>query len=142
LSHTSIAEAQVGDSLPEVTFGPVQRTTLARYAGASGDYNPIHIDIDFARDAGLRDVFAHGMLSMAQIGRVVTDWAGIARVRSIGVRFAALTQIGDVLSCKGQIVERFNFDGVTLLRIELSALIQNGDTTVVGEAEVRVWRGA
>ncbi len=138
MKRTSIVQAQVGDALPELTFGPVHRTTLARYAGASGDYNPIHVDIDFARDAGLRDVFAHGMLSMAQIGRMVTDWAGIGRVRSIGARFAALTQIGDVLSCKGQIVERVDVDGVTLLRIQLSAVTQNGDTAVVGEAEVRV----
>jgi acyl dehydratase len=138
MNQISVAQAQVGDALPEVTFGPVSRATLARYAGASGDYNPIHIDSDFARGAGVRDVFAHGMLSMAQIGRVVTDWAGIGRVRSIGVRFATLTQIGDVLSCKGQIVERREADGATLLRIQLSAVLQNGDPAVVGEAEVRV----
>jgi acyl dehydratase len=58
-------DVQVGDALPAIRMGPVSRTTLALFAGASGDHNPIHVDLDFARRAGMPDVFAHGMLGMA-----------------------------------------------------------------------------
>ncbi|GAO70694.1 MaoC family dehydratase [Comamonas sp. E6] len=58
-------EVQVGDALPALELSPISRTTLALFAGASGDHNPIHIDTDFARKAGMPDVFAHGMLGMA-----------------------------------------------------------------------------
>ena len=104
-----------GDQLPSISFGPVSRTTLALYAGASGDHNPIHIDCDFARAAGVGDVFAHGMLSMAQIGRVVTDWAGIERLSSLSVRFLAITKVGDEITCSGEVVEKFERDGERFL---------------------------
>ena len=63
---------QVGDTLPALQLAPVDRQTLALFAGASGDHNPVHIDIDFARKAGMPDVFAHGMLGMAWLGRLLT----------------------------------------------------------------------
>ena len=65
----SFDELNVGDHLPVLSTNKISRTTLALYAGASGDFNPIHIDIDFAKSAGLDDVFAHGMLSMAYFQR-------------------------------------------------------------------------
>ena len=64
---------RVGDQLPALQLGPVDRTTLALFGGASGDHNPIHIDLDFARKAGMKDVFAHGMLSMAFLGRLMAN---------------------------------------------------------------------
>ena len=65
-------EVQVGDALPALELSPISRTTLALFAGASGDHNPIHIDTDFARKAGMPDVFAHGMLGMAWLGRLLS----------------------------------------------------------------------
>ena len=65
----------VGDEIAPLALPPLTRATLALYAGASGDHNPVHIDIDFARAAGMPDVFAHGMLSMAWLGRLLTNWA-------------------------------------------------------------------
>ncbi len=126
--------AQEGDVLPTVTFGPVTRTMLALYAGASGDHNPIHIDLDFARKAGLEDVFAHGMLSMAQLGRVATDWAGPERLKSLSSRFTALTPVGAVVTCKGRVAERFDQDGTPMLRIALTATLDDGTQTLRGEA--------
>ncbi len=93
--------AQIGDTLPSLTFGPISRTTLALYAGASQDHNPIHIDTDFARNAGLDDVFAHGMLSMAQLGRLVTDWAGHGKLRGLSSRFTAITPVGATTDHRG-----------------------------------------
>ena len=126
--------AQVGDTLPPVTFGPITRTKLALYAGASGDHNPIHIDTDFAARAGLDDVFAHGMLSMAQLGRVATDWAGIDRLRGLSSRFTAITPVGATVTCEGRIAERLEKEGEPLLRVALTATIDDGTQTLRGEA--------
>ncbi|MCP9482836.1 MaoC family dehydratase [Shimia sp. CNT1-13L.2] len=126
--------AQVGDTLPPVTFGPITRTTLALYAGASGDHNPIHIDTDFAAKAGLDDVFAHGMLSMAQLGRLATDWAGIDRLRGLSSRFTAITPVGATVTCEGRIAERLEKEGEPLLRVVLTATIDDGTQTLRGEA--------
>ncbi|MFI0721616.1 MaoC family dehydratase [Streptomyces sp. NPDC021224] len=80
-------EVEVGTELPAQSF-PVSRATLVRYAGASGDFNPIHWNEKFAREVGLPDVIAHGMFTMASAARVVTDWAGDpAAVVEYGVRF-------------------------------------------------------
>lgn len=127
---------QIGDALPDVTFGPISRTILALYAGASGDENPIHIDIDFAKKAGLPDVFAHGMLAMAQLGRVVTGWVPIERVHTLTARFTSLTQLGDVLTCSGRVAERLERGGKQLLRVELVATKGDGGHPVVGDAEL------
>ena len=64
----------VGDVLPPLAVAPISRTTLALFAGASGDHNPIHIDLDVARSAGVDDVFCHGMLSIAYLSRMLTGW--------------------------------------------------------------------
>ena len=79
----SFDSINVGDTLPPLELPPLTRTTLALYAGASGDHNPMHIDIDFARGAGMPDVFAHGMLSMAWLGRLLTNWAPQRDLREV-----------------------------------------------------------
>ena len=109
---TDLLNATVNDTLPDVVFGPLNRTRLALYAGASGDHNPVHIDLDFARKAGLEDVFVHGMFSMAELARVVTDWAGIERLESLSTRFMAITPVGATVTCGGEVVERFQKDGL------------------------------
>lgn len=130
--------AQIGDELPQVVFGPVDRTMLALYAGASQDHNPIHIDIDYAKNAGRPDVFAHGMLSMAQIGRVVTDWAGLGNLRRFSSRFTAVTPVGALVTCRGRVVARLEQKGGPLLKIELSATIDDGTVTLIGDALVSI----
>lgn len=119
---------RVGSVLPTITFGPITRTDLARYAGASGDYNRIHIDIDFAREAGADDVFAHGMLSMAVLGRLLTGWVGQERVRVFGVRFTSITRVHSLVTCTGSVAELFEEAGERRARIELSAATQDGQT--------------
>lgn len=131
-----ITNAKVGDVLPPIKFGPITRTTLALYAGASGDHNPIHIDSDFAKKAGLADVFGHGMLSMAQVGRLVTDWAGIERVVALDVQFRALTQLGDIVECSGEIVSEDQRNGRRHLSLKLFAKTGPETATIIGSAEV------
>lgn len=130
--------ATVGDMLPPVIFGPITRTTLALYAGASADHNPIHIDLDFARKAGLEDVFAHGMLSMAILGRVATDWAGFDRLRSLSARFTAITPVGSTVTCEGRVSERLEKNGEPMLRIALTGRLGDGTQTLRGEALISI----
>ena len=88
-----LADVAVGTELPALDLAAISRTTLGLFAGASGDHNPIHIDLDNARSAGFDDVFAHGMLSMAYLARLLTDWVPQQRIREYGVRFTAITPI-------------------------------------------------
>lgn len=129
-------EIAVGDAMPELQLPPISRTTLALFAGASGDHNPIHIDIDFARKAGMKDVFAHGMLSMAYLARALTEWVPQRRILSYGVRFAAITHLGDRVQCSGKVVEKLTHAGRPCARIELTAAKATGEVTLAGEALV------
>ena len=138
MAHANPGTAQVGEHLPSTTFGPVTRTMLALYAGASGDHHPAHIDIDFAKKAGLPDVFAHGMLSFGGLAQVVTRWAGLGRLRSFGARFVSMTQVHDLISCSGKVTERFEEGGESRLRIALVAETQDGRQTLLREAVVAV----
>jgi acyl dehydratase len=126
----------VGDAMPVLQLAPISRTTLALFAGASGDHNPIHIDIDFAQKAGMKDVFAHGMLSMAYLARALTEWVPQQRILSYGVRFAAITQLGDRVQCSGKVVEKLTHAGRPCARIELTAAKRSGEVTLAGEALV------
>ncbi len=131
-----MSEIIVGSVIPSLALPPISRTTLALYAGASGDHNPIHIDIDFAKKAGMPDVFAHGMLSMAYLGRMLTNWQPQSQLRKFGNRFATITQLRDVITCSGTVVELIEHNGETLARCEIQAAKADGEQTLVGEALV------
>jgi len=133
-----MSDITVGSEIPSLELPAITRTTLALYAGASGDHNPIHIDIDFAKKAGMPDVFAHGMLSMAYLGRMLTNWQPQAQLRKFGNRFAAITQLQDVITCSGKVVELIERDGETLARCEIQADKASGEQTLVGEALVAI----
>src|SRR5215471_6473951 len=99
-------DVQIGAEMPALVKPPVRQIQLTRYAGASGDFNPIHQDAAFAKASGMDDVFAHGMLSMGFVAQAVTDWLGVGTVRKVGVRFAALVRLGDVITCRGKVVAK------------------------------------
>lgn len=127
---------EAGAALDALVVPPISRTTLALFAGASGDHNPIHIDIDVAKSAGLEDVFAHGMLSMAYLARLVTDNVGIERLRSYKVRFAAITPIHGQPTCRGVVAKVEEVDGERLATIELTVTLADGTVSLVGDAVV------
>lgn len=127
---------QVGDELPALQLPPVDRTVLALFAGASGDHIPLHIDTDVARKAGMPDVFAHGMLGMAWLGRLLTGWAPQSRLRRFDVRFQGITHLGNAMRCSGHVVEKIEHGGERCMRIELHSANQFGQTKIVGEALV------
>ena len=109
---------QVGDTLPPLALPVVDRTMLALFAGASGDHNRIHIDTDYARRAGMPDVFAHGMLSMAFLGRLVTSWVPQKQVRGLGTRFTSITWVGDVITVSGKVTGKREANGEKLVDLE------------------------
>lgn len=127
-------EIQVGDILPALELPPVNRTALALFGGASGDHNPIHIDINFARSSGMPDVFAHGMLGMAWLGRLVTSWVPQAQLRQFNARFLGITHLGNAIRCSGRVTEKSEIAGEKCLRIEVSSANQFGQTKIAGDA--------
>ena len=134
-THTpAFAQIQVGDILPVVHLPPVDRTTLALFAGASGDHNPIHVDIDYAKAAGMPDVFAHGMLSMGWLARLLTNWAPQTALRQYGVRFVAITHVGDEISCTGEVVEKAEVNGERRVKLLLNTHDAKGESKLSGEA--------
>ncbi len=130
----SFDSVNVDDTLPPLALPPLDRTTLALYAGASGDHNPIHIDIDFARAAGMPDVFAHGMLSMAWLGRLLTNWAPQRDIREFNARFTAMTHVGERIVCTGRVAEKFERDGERLIRVVVATANEAGEVKASGDA--------
>lgn len=125
----------VGAELPPLQTEAISRLTLALYCGASGDHNPIHVDSDFAHAAGMDDVFAHGMLGMAYMARVVTGWVPQRAIRALSTRFVAITHVGDRISCSGSVVEKLPDRQV---RLALTAQDESGAVKLAGEAIVEL----
>jgi acyl dehydratase len=136
MNAISLETINVGDTLPPLVLPPINRTTLGLFAGASGDHNAIHIDTDYARKAGMPDVFAHGMLSMAYLGRLLTQWVDQRQLREFGVRFLGITHLGHQITCTGTVVERFESDGEQRIKVEVRTTNQYGDTKIVGDAVI------
>jgi acyl dehydratase len=131
-----VEDVQVGDELPPLVKGPLTQIQLTRYAGASGDFNPIHQDDEFARAAGMGGVFAHGMVSMGFVAQALTDWAGAGTVRRLGVRFAALVRLKDTVTCRGRVLAKTSKDDRHLVDLEVWAENQRGETVVTGRATI------
>jgi acyl dehydratase len=124
---------KVGDELPPLVKPPVDRTQIARYAGASGDYNPLHVDEHLARNAGFPSILAHGMLAMGFLGELVVDWLRGARLRRYAARFVKIVWPGDVITCRGRVVDRrFEASGVYAIDIEVWAENQRGELALKG----------
>ncbi|MCZ4565339.1 MaoC/PaaZ C-terminal domain-containing protein [Rhodococcus erythropolis] len=123
---------KTGDVLPSLELPEISRTTLALYAGASGDHNPMHIDLDVARSGGMDDVFAHGMLSMAYLGRLLTNFVPQERIRTYSVRFASITPLHATPTCTGTVTKIE--DG--LAHLDIAVTLSDGTVTLRGDAVV------
>lgn len=131
-------DAVSGADLPSLATAPISPLTLALFAGGSGDHNPIHIDGDFARANGFDDVFAHGMLSMAYMGRVLSNWAPQERILAFSARFISITPLRATVTCKGRVADLLSHEGAACAMLALSATLADGTMTVSGEALVRL----
>ena len=122
-----------GDAAPEFRH-ELSRTDLVRYAGASGDFNPMHHDEVKAKEAGLPSVFGHGMLSMGILGKAITDYVGIGNLRNYKVRFTKQTWPGEVLTSKVQVTGKRDEGGEKLVDLEVSLTNEAGEVKVAGDA--------
>ena len=128
---TAIADLEIGASRTVVLVENLTRTRIVQYAGASGDYNPLHTDEPFAREvAGFPGVFAHGMLTMGMTARAVTDWVGEERLTRIGVRFTGQVWPGDTLTAVVTLTGVANGQAT----IELTTTNQDGKVVLSGTA--------
>ena len=130
----NLDNASVGDKIPDLVIEPITRSTLALYAGASGDHNPIHIDLDFAKESGMKDVFAHGMLIMAYLGRAVTNIVPQSNLKNFSVRFSSITNIGDILTCSGKVKKIDKNNSKKTIVLDLIVSDEFGDIKISGVA--------
>ena len=131
----SASKLKVGDVHSARLVEDLKRTQIVQYAGASGDYNPLHTDEVFTtKVAGYPSVFAHGMLSMGLTGRMLTDWVGPTALKKYGVRFTKQVWPGDTLTATGEVTSVEN----GLATINVVTTNQNGESVVEGEAVVAV----
>ena len=132
----NLDNAFVGDKIPDLVIEPITRSTLALYAGASGDHNPIHIDLDFAKEAGMKDVFAHGMLIMAYLGKAVTNIVPQSNLKNFSVRFSSITNIGDILTCSGKVKKIDKNNSKKTIVLDLIVSDEFGDIKISGVASI------
>ena len=124
---------EVGETIPELKIPTITHANLVRYAGASGDFNPIHNDKDFAIANGLEGTIAHGMFVMAQIGRFITNWVDQNQIRFFGVKFKAMTKLGENLTCKGTVKKKKEENGEKLITLTVEALNEAGEVKAGGD---------
>ncbi len=134
---------KVGDELPPLVKPPVDRIQIARYAGATGDFNPLYVDEQFARNAGFPSALAPGMLAMGFLGELVVDWLRGARLRRFSARFVKIVWPGDVITSRGRIVDRrFEEPGKYAADIEVWAENQRGELVVRGTVAAQLYYNA
>ena len=133
------SELKVGDTHSELLVEDLKRTQLVQYAGASGDYNPLHTDELFTvKVAGYPSVFAHGMLTMGMTGRMLTNYVGDGRLTKYGVRFTSQVWPGDTLDSTATVTGLSEADGVKLVDLDVVTVNQNGVEVLKGYAQARV----
>ena len=135
-SYIDLSEMEVGDMLPAVVKDPVTKVQLVRYAGASGDFNPLHTDDAAARKAGLKGVIAQGLLIMGFVGQAITRWVSGRDLKRLQVRFKGMTFPGDTISVSATVAEK-SVEGENLrILCHTEAKDQKGEIKLSGQFEV------
>jgi acyl dehydratase len=125
-------DVQVGDAIPKLVKPSVSHLQLVRYAGASGDFNPLHTDPKFGELAGTGGIIAHGMLIMGFVGQMLSDYVGPTTLRKFDMHFKGMTRLDDVITCTGTITEKHEVDNEGRITGKVRATDQNGDVKVAG----------
>jgi len=134
-----MTDVKVGDKKEMVLVEDLSRTQIVQYAGASGDYNPLHSDDKFTTEvAGYPSVFAHGMLTMGMTGRIVTDWFGVESLTKYGVRFVKQVFPGDALTATAEVTAVRDEGGQRVADVSVTTVNQDGDAVLTGAATVRL----
>jgi acyl dehydratase len=132
LYYDDVAE---GDESPELSL-EVTRTLIVKYAGAGGDFNPIHHDEAFATAIGLPSVFAMGLMQGGYLARTLTDWVGVGNIRLYKIRFTGQVWPGETITCRGKVTRKYERDGEKLIDCELSVVNASGESKIDGTATV------
>jgi acyl dehydratase len=127
-------DVEVDYKIPKLVKAPITETQLVMYAGASGDFNPIHTVHSFGVKAGFGGVIGHGMLSMAFVGQFMTDWVGINALKNLFVQFRSVTKPQDIITVEGTVTEKYSKDGENYINCDIVATNQKGDVIVTGKA--------
>lgn len=130
--------AKIGDVLPKLKIEPISRANLALYAGASGDHNPLHIDTDYAKRVGFKDVIAHGMLIMGYLGRVLTNNTNQSQILEYDVQFISITNIGDQLTCSGIVKKILKNENQKKIKLDLTVKNQFNDVKLSGCSLIQI----
>jgi len=134
----SASKLKVGDKHSERVVDNLTRTQIVQYAGASGDYNPLHTDEIYSVHAGYKGAFAHGMLTMGLTGKMLTNWVGDARLKKFGVRFTNQVWPGDTLDTTATVAALRQENGEHLVDLTISTVNQAGQEVVSGHATAKV----
>ena len=124
----------VGHEIPEVIIEPLQQQDLIKYAKASGDYNPIHLDKNFANNIGLDNVIVHGMLIMAHLGKSIANSMTIPYLKHFSVQFSSITTLGEKLICSGQVIKIEKDKEKKIISLNLKVLNLSNDVKILGRA--------
>ena len=125
-------DVQVGDAIPKLLKSPISHLQLVRYAGASGDFNPLHTDPKVGELVGTGGIIGHGMLIMGFVGQMLSDYVGPTSLRKFDARFKGMSRIEDVITCTGTITEKYEADGEARIAGKVQAVDLNGDVKVTG----------
>ena len=139
MSYKDITKFKSGDRIPPLRIDKVSRKLLKTYAEASGDFNPIHLDSDFAKQSGLPNIIAHGMLVMSYIGRMLTNTFPQNTLTDFNSLFVSMTQLNEKITCTGKIIKK-NIDkhGNIIYALQLKVVNENGEERISGKAKVLI----
>ena len=132
----NVAALKEGDEMPPFTTPELGRTHFVRYAGASGDFNPLHHDDEFAKARGMNSVIGHGMLTAGILGQAIARWAGLIMVRKYAVRFSTQVLPKDVLTCGAKVTKTYQEGGLPRADLECWVKNQKGETALTGTATI------
>lgn len=133
---SSAADLHVGESLKEVHLAPVSRIDLIKYAGASGDFNPIHTIDDEAKKAGLPGIIAHGMWTMGNLAKLFTEYYEEGFLKDYSIRFRGMVFLNDVITLRAVLKEKQD----DLLRFTVQAVNQDEKDVLKGEAVLQLYK--
>ena len=125
-------DVQIGDTIPKLVKSPISHLQLVRYAGASGDFNPLHTDPKIGELVGIGGIIGHGMLIMGFVGQMLSDFIGPTALRKFDVRFKGMTRLDDIITCTGTITEKYEVDGEAHIAGRVHAADQNDEVKVTG----------
>ncbi len=126
-------EINIGDEMPRLVKEPVNELQFVKYAGASGDFNPVHTVDAIGKMAGFGGVIAHGMLIMGFVAQAVAGWVSPRCLKKLKVRFKGVTRPGDVITVTGKVIDKKDADHFIVC--EVQAADQKGDVKISGQFE-------